>query len=95
MTAKPSAIRVVVDRREGSTLVFIDDSDNSYEAPASKLPKDCRREGAVMDVPLDAQGQPLWGKATRNSAEEEARLRDVKQRLDRLRETDPGGDVEL
>ncbi len=95
MTTGPRQIRLVVDRREGKFLVLIGDDDRTMDVPATQLPKDCRAEGVVLDVPLDDRGEPIWKAAARNSAEEVARLREVEERLERLRRTDPGGDVEL
>jgi hypothetical protein len=95
MTDSARGIRVVVDRREGSTLVLIDDNDKTYDVPADKLPKNARREGAVLDVPVDESGTPQWSRAKRNAGEEEARMREVQDRLAKLRRSDPGGDVSL
>jgi len=64
------------------------------EVAAASLRAACRREGAVIDVPLDASGA-LWRKAAINRAEEERLRKDVVERLKRLEDADPGGDVEI
>ncbi len=76
-------------------IVLMDDRERVYDVPAKSLPKECREEGAVLDVPLTAEGGMDWAHARRNREEEAARLRDAQDRLDRLRAKDPGGDVEL
>ena len=53
------------------------------------------REGIVLRVRLDAEGRPDWSSATIDDAERERRLQEVRDRLERLRGTDPGGDVVL
>lgn len=95
MKNRAETIRVVIDRREGSVFVAFDDHDTVYEVPSKSLPSKCRRESAVLDVPLDEAGQPVWNRAVRNAEEEAKRLREAHDRLDRLRRTDPGGDVQL
>lgn len=87
--------RFVVDRREADYFVVVDENGASFDVRSSNLPPQCRHEGAVLDVPQNSNGDPTWQQAKRNRSEEERRLRDAKARLDRLRRTDPGGDVEL
>lgn len=88
-------LRVVVDRREGHALVVIEESGREYQVLAEELPADCRAEGAVLDVPLDARRVPLWLRAVRNTEEERRLRREADEALARLRKRDPGGDVEL
>lgn len=96
MTGAPESSRIyVVDRREGRMLVLVDDDDATVDVPADRLPKACRREGAVLRVPVDAAGDPLWSDARRDRAEEARRLADLARRAERLRRSDPGGDVVL
>jgi hypothetical protein len=85
----------VVDRREGPIAVLVADNDSVVEMQASLLPASCRGEGAVVRVPLDAQGRPDWADATRDRAEEARRLAELKARAAGLRRSDPGGDVSL
>ena len=96
MTKRRESSRIyVVDRREGRMLVLIDDDDASVDVAASRLPKECRAEGAVLRVPLDAAGAPAWTDASRDRAEEELRIADLAKRAQRLLSSDPGGDVVL
>ena len=85
----------VVDRREGSIVVLIDDEDRSAEVDAGSLPRSCRSEGAVLRVPLGPNGVPLWGAAVRDRKEERRRLAEMAARVRRLRRSDPGGDIVL
>lgn len=96
MTNPPETSRIyVVDRREGRMLVLVDDGDVALDLAASRLPRGCRSEGAVLRVPLDAGGNPLWAEARRDRAEEARRVADLTKRAERLRRRDPGGDVVL
>ena len=99
MTTTPHGaepIRIfVVDRREGRTLVLIADDDASFDVPASRLPKACRTEGAVLRVPIGVDDAPQWADAIRDREEEARRLANLEKRIRRLRRSDPGGDVIL
>jgi hypothetical protein len=86
--------RFVVDRREGDTLVVEDANGDLRDVPARELPRSCRSEGVVMDVPV-VGGSPQWGQAVRNRTEERRRVTDLTKRMEKLRRRDPGGDVEL
>ena len=92
---KPTALRVVVDRREGNVIVLTDDHGDSFDVPSAQLPEPCRSEGAVLDVPLDASAQPRWREACPNDAEQKKRLKENRQTLEELKRRDPGGDVTL
>jgi hypothetical protein len=85
----------VVDRREGDVLVMVDDDDHAVDVSRRTLPKTCRAEGAVLRVPLDTDGSPIWANARRDRIEERRRLSELSKRLERLRRADPGGDVVL
>src|SRR5256885_16847749 len=52
------------------------------------------REGMVLRVPLSDHG-PDWSTCTIDDAERERRLAEARERLARLRNSDPGGDVVL
>ena len=95
MTEPTPTARYTVDRREAEFLVLVDEQGASLDVPANALPPGCRRAGSVLDVPVNGGGQPQWKRATRNNAEEERRLREARAELERLRGTDPGGDVRL
>ena len=92
---RPAGEIFVVDRREGRTIIVITEDARDIELPASRLPKSCRMEGAVLRVPRDAHGQPAWENAVRDHEEEARRLADLRARVARLRRSDPGGDVVL
>src|SRR5947208_9275451 len=51
--------------------------------------------GVVLRVRLDAAGNPDWSSAAIDDAERERRLQEARERVQRLRRTDPGGDVRL
>lgn len=85
----------VVDRREGAIVVLVGDDDASIEVKADLLPTPCRAEGAVLRVPIDGHGQPDWSDATRDRAEEARRIGELEKRAERMRRSDPGGDVAL
>lgn len=93
MTAAET-LRVAVDRREGDTIVVVADDGRAFDVRVAELPKPCRAEGAVLDVPLK-DGAPQWKRARRNHAEEGGRLKEAGERIIRMRKRDPGGDVEL
>lgn len=89
------AIILVVDRLEGRTAVLIDDDDREFTIPRRQLPDNGRREGAVLRVELDQEAGPIWSTARVDRDEERRRLDDAQRRLDRLKATDPGGDISL
>lgn len=93
-TAIPSRL-FVVDRREGDTLVMIDDEGRTIDVPSARLPKPCRAEGAVVRVAADGEGGLLWETARRDRAEERRRIAELAGRARRLRRSDPGGDIVL
>ena len=88
-------VTFTVDRLESRVAVLIDDDGRELEVARRRLPKDARREGAVLRVELDASGDPDWTTAAVDAEEEERRLGDARERLERLRRRDPGGDVVL
>ena len=88
-------LRVVVDRIDNKLAVLLDDTNRAYNVSAAILRRGCRAEGAVLDAPIDDDGKPRWGDARRNWDEERRRLKAAEKQLDKLRATDPGGDVEL
>lgn len=90
MPNKRPSVRFTVDRRDNEFLILVDEQGRFVDVPASALPADCRRSGAVVDAPLSADGHPQWGKASRNRDEEQKRLRESSEQLARLRGRDPG-----
>ncbi len=85
----------VIDRREGGSLVLVDDKGESMDVRRDDLPTDCRREGAVLRVSVDAQGTYDWKSAVRDAMEENRRRKDTEARLSRLQAKDSGGDISL
>ena len=88
-------LRVVVDRIDNKLAVLVDDTNRAYNVAAGILRRGCRAEGAVLDAPIDDDGRPRWSDARRNWDEERRRLNAAENQLDKLRATDPGGDVQL
>ena len=88
-------LTLAVDRLEGKIAVLIADDGRELEVSRRQLPQDGRREGAVLRVDLNESGEPVWPSARVDREEEERRLDEARRRLDRLRATDPGGDVSL
>jgi len=83
-----------VDRLERAVAVLVGDDGVGLDVLKRTLPVTVR-EGVVLRVRLDADGTPDWSSATIDDAERERRLREARDRLERLRGTDPGGDVVL
>jgi hypothetical protein len=83
----------VVDRVEGKTAVVVGDDGQSFDVPAADLPRGAK-EGTVMRVEV-AKGSIDWSRAQIDNAERDRRLKTAREQLDRLRASDPGGDVEL
>jgi len=83
-----------VDRLERAIAVLVGDDGVGLDVLKRTLPVTVR-EGVVLRVRLDADGTPDWSSATIDDAERERRLREARDRLERLRATDPGGDVVL
>ena len=84
-----------VDRREGGTVVVIDDGGGAHDVKAAALPVDCRAEGAVIRVVVGEDGAPQWKTALRDKDEERRRRDELQARVDRLKQRDAGGDVGL
>lgn len=83
----------VVDRIERSVAVVVSDDGRSFDVPRGNLPKGAR-EGSVLRV--EAKGDGIdWSRAEIDEAERARRLKAARERLDRLGETDGGGDIEL
>jgi DUF3006 family protein len=83
-----------VDRIERGIAILVGDDGVGLDVRKGILPVPVR-EGVVLRVRLDAQGSPDWSSATIDDAERERRINEARARLERLRETDPGGDVVL
>ena len=83
-----------VDRLERAVAVLVGDDGVGRDVLKKTLPVKVR-EGVVLRVRLAADGKPDWSSATIDEAERERRINEARARLERLRETDPGGDVVL
>jgi len=83
-----------VDRLERAVAVLVGDDGVGLDVLKKTLPVQVR-EGVVLRVRLDADGKPEWSSAAIDDAERERRLQEARDRLERLRGTDPGGDVML
>ena len=88
-------VTFTVDRLDSRVAVLIDDDGRELEVARRRLPRDARREGAVLRVELDTSGEPDWATAAADTEEEERRLADARARLERLKGRNPGGDVVL
>lgn len=84
-----------VDRKEGDVIVVVDEDGRTTDVPSARLPAQARREGAVLRVPLGSEGTPRWEDAMRDRGEERRRRAMMAARIERLKRSDPGGDVEL
>ncbi len=83
-----------VDRLERAVAVLVGDDGVGLDVLKKTIPVKVR-EGVVLRVRLDAEGKPDWSSAAIDDAERERRLQQARDRLERLRGTDPGGDVVL
>src|SRR5207247_561051 len=83
-----------VDRLERAVAVLVGDDGVGLDVLKKTLPVKVRA-GVVLRVRLDAAGNPDWSSAAIDDAERERRLQEARECLERLRGTDPGGDVVL
>ena len=89
----PSPEYFVVDRIEGGTAIVVGDDGRTFDVPRDRLPKGSH-EGSVLRV--SSAGQvPDWRDATIDEAERGRREKEARRTLDRLKQGDPGGDVQL
>lgn len=88
-----------VDRIEGTgaeaRVVLVADADGSVREVARGRLGRLAAEGAVLRVPLAADGDPDWSAAIRDLPEEARRRREAQATMSRLRRHDPGGDLTL
>jgi len=83
----------VVDRIEAKIAVVIGDDGRSFDVPVGDLPRGAK-EGTVLRIEA-GKGSIDWSHAQIDNAERDRRLKAAREQLDRLRASDPGGDVEL
>jgi hypothetical protein len=83
-----------IDRIEGRFAVLAPDEGPPIEVARRELPKGAR-EGSVLRVAMDGQGQPDWPTAVIDRGEEKRRSDKAEKTLDEMKKTDPGGDITL
>jgi len=84
----------VVDRFEGSTAIIVADDGREFTAPRRALP-DGSAEGTVLRLNLDNPVTGDWSAAQVDEEERSRRLKQARRTLDRMKKSDPGGDIEL
>lgn len=95
MTGRAEAARrLVVDRREGEVVVVEEEGGVTFDLPGWMAPPDAR-EGSVLLVRVSGGGEEIRLEIRVDAAATDAARREAESRLDRLRERDPGGDLEL
>ena len=82
-----------VDRLEGRFVIVVGDDGKSMDVERSKLPRGLR-EGTVLRVRTGPSG-PDWSRAEIDRVEEERRRKEIKELLDEMKKSDPGGDIAL
>jgi len=83
-----------VDRFEGKYVVLLGDDETAYDVRRAELPASLR-EGSILSVKLNEEGEPLWSDARLDVAEYQRRLENTRQQLRELKQRDPGGDITL
>ncbi len=90
----PETHRLIVDRHEGDVTVVELDGRRFADVPRWMLPRDTRGDD-VLAVRVDADADRAVVTITRD-ADATARARDAaRAAVERLRKSDPGGDVTL
>ncbi len=89
-----SNVFYAVDRLEGQMVVLVGDDETTVDLPRRSLPARVR-EGSVLRVELGADGRPDWSSAKIDDQERERRLKAAEERLKRMSESDPGGDITI
>jgi len=89
-----SDVFYAVDRLEGQMAVLAGDDETTVDLPRRNLPARVR-EGSVLRVELGADGRPDWASAKIDDQERERRLKAAQERLNRMSESDRGGDIKL
>ena len=86
----------VIDRFEDPVAVLVSDVEHLADenVPRSSLPAGASA-GDVLRVPPSAAGTPDWFAAVIDPKLRRARMEEARERLDRLRKRDPGGDITL
>jgi hypothetical protein len=83
----------VVDRIEGTTAIVVSDDGRTFDLPRDQLPHGSH-EGTVLRA--TSTGRTLdWASATIDEGERQRRQKDARRTIDRLKKSDPGGDIQL
>ena len=82
----------VVDRLHGTTAVLVAEDQEPISIAVTRLPSGIR-EGTVLRVRVDGDGAVAWESAEFDEMERRRLEREARDRLDRLRQRDPGGDI--
>jgi len=83
-----------VDRLDRRRAVLVGDSGDEVTVARTDLPA-AVKEGTVLRVPLDREGDLDWPAARIDVEESESRRREAERLIRELRKRDPGGDLEL
>lgn len=83
----------VVDRIEGNIAILVSDRGEEALIAVGATPFGLI-EGLVVRVPF-ADGAPDWQHCKSDPEETRKRLDEARQRMQRLRKSDPGGDIKL
>ena len=90
---KRKSIVVAVDRIEGTTAILETDDGTHYRVPVKSFPEK-PSEGLVYRVPLKDR-KPEWPGAVADHVETDRRRKQLRKRMNDLRNRDSGGDIEL
>jgi hypothetical protein len=90
----PAERLYAVDRIESQRALLEDDDGTTLIVNVRSLPRGTK-EGTVLRVPLDDAGNPEWNTAAIDDAETARRRAEARDRLERLKKRDPGGDITL
>lgn len=83
-----------VDRIEGAIAVVVGDDGTTIDVERSAIPARVK-EGTIIRVRLGSDGRPEWSTAEIDEKERSRRLKIAQERLKKLSESDPGGDIML
>lgn len=84
----------VIDRLEDHIAVIVGDDGGTFDVPKRRLPPGSR-EGTVLQLETEIDQTPDWSRAVIDDAERTRRVERARERLRRLENSDPGGDITL
>ena len=82
-----------VDRFAGGVAILIGDDGSQIEMPSAELPAGLK-EGSVIRVQFQGL-RPDWDNAVLDLEEEKRRREQARAALERMKRSDPGGDIQL